>query len=247
MNDTMQSEFLTYLANLDAPPGQRLPPIKKIAAQLGISKSKLREQLEVARTLGFVEVRPKTGTRTQAFSLLPTLITGLQFGMTSNPGLFDSLGMLRNHLEAGFWNEAVRLLRDEDKKLLQELIDRAWQRLKSTPIQIPHSEHCQLHLTIYSRLDNPILQAILEAYWHFYERIGSQRYSDYEYLHRVWEYHEKMVDAIVAGDYETGYQALVEHIGLLRQSSEMDNYRPTNDSKSEIDSLIKTMGVTPYE
>jgi DNA-binding FadR family transcriptional regulator len=247
MDDTMQSEFLTYLAGLNAPPGQRLPPIKKIAAKLGISRSKLREQLEVARILGFVEVRPKTGTRTQAFSLLPTLITGLQFGMEADNGLFDSLGMLRNHLEAGFWHEAVRLLHDEDKERLQELVDRAWQRLKSTPIQIPHSEHRQLHLTVYSRLDNPILQAVLEAYWFFYERIGYKRYSDYDYLHRVWEYHEKMVDAIITGDYESGYQALVQHIGLLQQSLEMDNYQPAIESGAEIDSFVGTMGVTPYE
>ncbi len=247
MDDTMQSEFLTYLAELNAPPGQRLPTIKEIAAQLGISKSKLREQLEVARILGFVEVRPKTGTRTREFSLLPTLITGLNFGMMVDPGLFDSLGVLRNHLEAGFWDEAVRLLRDEDKQLLQELVDRAWQRLRSTPIQIPHREHRRLHLAIYSRIDNPILQAILATYWYFYERIGYQRYSDYDYLNRVWKYHQKMVDSIVEGDYENGYQALVQHIGLLQQSSEMDNYQPVIKSRAGIDSFIGTMGVTPYE
>ncbi|MEJ2563859.1 MAG: hypothetical protein P8Z42_14425 [Anaerolineales bacterium] len=56
-----------------------------------------------------------------------------------------------------------------------------------------------------------------------------------------------MVDAIITGDYESGYQALVQHIGLLQQSLEMDNYQPAIESGAEIDSFVGTMGVTPYE
>ena len=58
------SEFLRYLVENGAEAGGRLPPIPTLAQELGISSGKLREQLEVARELGFVEVRPKTGIRT---------------------------------------------------------------------------------------------------------------------------------------------------------------------------------------
>jgi DNA-binding GntR family transcriptional regulator len=60
---------------------------------------------------------------------------------------------------------------------------------------------------------------ILEAYWEAYEAVGLNVYADYEYLQEVWSYHQKMVDAICRGDFELGYQALVEHKDLLYHRS----------------------------
>jgi DNA-binding GntR family transcriptional regulator len=95
-------------------------------------------------------------------------------------------------------------------------MDKAWERLKGEPIQIPHAEHRELHLTIYSRLHNPYVLGILEAYWEAYETAGLNVYSDYSYLHEVWSYHERIVKGIVRGDYDDAHTALVEHTGLVR-------------------------------
>lgn len=48
-----------------------------------------------------------------------------------------------------------------------------------------------------------------------YEAVGLNVYADYKYLQQVWHYHQDMVDAIAAGDYDRGYAALVEHKDLL--------------------------------
>ena len=79
--DTVSSEFMNYLIELNAEPGTRLPPINELAVILGISSGKLREQLEVARELGLVDVRPKTGIRIRGFSFFPTVRTGLRFAL----------------------------------------------------------------------------------------------------------------------------------------------------------------------
>ena len=60
---------------------------------------------------------------------------------------------------------------------------------------------------------------ILEAYWDAYEAVGLNMYAGYDYLQQVWDYHQRMVDAIRSGDFETGYQALVEHKDLLYHRS----------------------------
>lgn len=210
-----QSEFLNYLAEADFCPGQRLPAIQELSQLLGIGISKLREQLEVARVLGLVEVRPRTGIRTLAYSFLPGIRTSLRFAMAFDPSHFDLFGELRDHIEASYWHEAVRLLQPEDKKILETLVNRAWEKLRGSPIQIPHTEHRKLHLTIYSRLNNPFVIGLIEAYWDAYEVVGLNVFSDYEYLERVWNYHQQMVDAILDDDVDAGYQALVEHVGLL--------------------------------
>ncbi len=220
----LDSDLLQFLAQNGCEQGKRLPSIPDLADQLGISTGKLREQLEVARTMGLVEVRPKTGMRTQAYDFFPMLRANLLFALAVDPGVFEQYGMLRNHVEASFWHEAVSLLQEEDIRDLEELIDRAWEKLRGEPIQIPHGEHRELHLTIFRRLDNHFVRGLLEAYWEAYEAVGLDVYADYTYLEQVWTYHERMVQAIVDGDYDAGYRALVEHTGLIHHRPELGNY-----------------------
>lgn len=211
-----QSEFMRYLAQSSFPAGERLPPLPELARKLGLSVGKLREQLEVARTLGLVEVRPKTGIRALPFSAFPGLWVSLRYALSSHPGSFEKFEDLRHHVEASFFHEAVRLLQPDDLRHLERLVAKDWERLRGEPIQIPHAEHRELHLAIYSRLNNPFVRGILEAYWEAYETSGLNVYSDYAYLHEVWTYHERVVTGIVRGNFDDAYAALIEHTGLVR-------------------------------
>jgi DNA-binding FadR family transcriptional regulator len=228
----LPSELLTYLARNAYPPGTRLPAIQELSNTLSISTGKLREQLEVARQLGLVEVRPKTGIRTLEFSFSRMIKTGLSYALTLDPNFFFQFGILRNNVEAAFWYEAIRLLQSEDKDHLQDLLESAWSKLRGYPIQIPHAEHRDLHLTIYSRLENPFVVGLLEAYWEAYEAVGLNMYADYSYLESVWNYHEVMVRAILSGDEHAGYQALVEHTGLIHNRPEIGRFRPPEIEKT---------------
>jgi len=209
-------EFLDYVATRAREPGTRLPSIRDLSRQLGISPAKLREQLQVARALGIVDVRPKTGIRTREFSYLPSVRLAVLLALTQDPRRFEDIRLLRTQLEEAFWSEAVSLLRSTDVDELERLVKRAWERLRGDPVQIPHAEHKALHLTVFSRLPNPLVRALLESYWEAYEAVGLSLYADYDYLHEVWTYHEAMVQAIRRGDLEAGKRALVDHTGLLR-------------------------------
>jgi DNA-binding FadR family transcriptional regulator len=215
---------MNYLVELNAEPGTRLPPINELAIILGISSGKLREQLEVARELGLVDVRPKTGIRVRGFEFFPTVRTGLRFALALDRSYFEQYSRLRNQVEASFWHEAVELLLADDKAYLQELMDRAWSKLRGDPVQLPHDEHRELHLTIYSRLNNAFVLGLLEAYWDAYEAVGLDRYEDYTYLREVWTYHGRMIDAIHNAEFDEGYQALVEHTALLRTRPQAQTY-----------------------
>ena len=63
----LDSPFLKYLIETDAVPGERLPALSDISDELGISIGKLREQLEVAKSLGLVSVRPRLGIQREPF------------------------------------------------------------------------------------------------------------------------------------------------------------------------------------
>jgi DNA-binding FadR family transcriptional regulator len=214
--DKLDSDLLRYIAGHTAQAGTSLPSTEKLSAELGVSIGKLREQLEVARTLGLVEVKPKTGIRLTGYSFLPAVRTSLLFALASGHADFEAFSVLRNHLEAAFWHEAVAKLTPDDHQHLRVLIQQARAKLNGHPIQIPQAEHRDLHLSIFSRLDNPFVTGLLEAYWDAYEAVGLSLYSDYAYLQEVWDYHARIVEAIVAGKSAEGHDLLIQHTHLIR-------------------------------
>ena len=235
----LSSEFLSFLAahyqengapNDDAPEDARLPTLTDLSKELGLSISCLREQLEVAKALGLVDVRPRLGIRRLPYSFLPAVRQSLSYAIVVDRANFIAFSSLRNHIEAAYWYEAVRCLTSEDHQRLQGLLALAWEKLDALSIHIPHAEHRQLHLTIFSRLGNVYVEGLLEAYWEAYEAVGLDLYTDYNYLRQVWEYHQRMVDAICAGDFDLGYRALSEHKDLLF-------HRPNPDKLEQLEPL----------
>jgi DNA-binding FadR family transcriptional regulator len=207
---------MRYLARREEPESQGLPALTELSRELGVSVASLREQLEVARALGLVDVRPRLGMRRLPYTFRPAVRQSLTYALTLDESQFEKYSGLRNHLETAYWEEAVQKLTDQDKKELRNLIARAREKLNGSPIQVPHEEHRNLHLSIYRRLDNPFVMGLLEAYWDAYEAVGLNVFAGgYEYLQEVWKYHETMVESICSGDYQAGREALIKHIDLL--------------------------------
>ena len=217
INPDSLSEFLRYLAQHGDENGQQLPALSDLSRELGVSIASLREQLEVARALGLVEVRPRTGTKRLPYSFTPAVRQTLDYAITYDKNNFEAFADLRQHVETAYWYEAVELLTIEDQENLRKLISRAWEKLRGNPIQIPHEEHRELHLGIYRRLNNPFVTGLLEAYWGAYEAVGFNFYTDLNYLEEVWHYHQKMIDGICNQDFDSGYKALNDHTDLIYQ------------------------------
>ncbi len=212
------SEFIEYFIEryIEANGDEYLPSMQELSQELGISQGKLREQMEVAKAFGLVEVQPKTGIKPLEYSFLPAVSESLMLSLALDCWKnFEAFSALRNHVEAAFWHEAVRRLEDSDKSDLKTLIEHAWEKLRSNQVQIPHREHCELHLRIFCRLENPFVIGILEAYWQAYERVGLNLFTDYSYLEKVWRYHSEMVESICDGEFDAGHEALVAHQKLL--------------------------------
>jgi DNA-binding FadR family transcriptional regulator len=209
------SEFVRYLASHpEAENG--FPSLNDLSHETGVSVASLREQLEVARALGFVDVRPRAGIRRLAYSFTPAIRQSLGYAIALNNEYFHKFSDMRNHLEAAYWYEAVAKLTPEDKNELRAILARALEKIRGTPVQVPHEEHRKLHLLIFSRLDNPFVTGIFESYWEAYEAVGLNVFAGgYEYLQEVWQYHEKMVQSICNNQFEAGYDALVKHTDLL--------------------------------
>lgn len=223
MQIDLGSDLLTYMVQAGYRPGDRLPALTELTtdAHLGISISKAREQLEVARTLGMIEVRSKTGMRMKAYSFAPAVQFSLFYALALNPHAFEQFSALRTHVEVAFWIEACRLLHDEDRTHMRSLLTTALAKLNGSTIHIPNEEHREFHLTVFKRLDNPFVTGLLEAYWDAYSAVELNRYADYRYLREVWMYHERILDAIDAGDYEQAREWFLAHTRLIHHRPQM--------------------------
>ena len=218
------SELLDYLAekNLQQT-AAHLPNLSEISKELGISVARLREQLEVAKALGLVEAKPRVGLRQLPYSFLPAVRQSLSYAIQIDPHNFNIYSELRDQIEEAYWEKAVSLLKPADLETLKALVNKAWAMLHAEPVKIPHQEHKQFHLLIYSRLNNPFVEGLLEAFWDAYEKIGANLYVDYEYLEKVWKLHQEMIDAISVGDYSRGYQAMTGHRHLIQHQDTSDS------------------------
>ena len=213
--DKLDSEFLDYLITHHVNPGDRLPALSDIGDGMGVSVGKLREQLAVARGMGVVSVRPRLGIQRELFNFAESVLPAVLFSLATGEANFAHLSRLRQAIEVSFWDEAVVRLTPDDKALLGRLVADAWGKLRGDPIHIPNGEHRQLHMTIFSRLDNPFVQGLLIAYWDAYDASELTRFMRYRYWVEVWNYHERIVDALCANDFECGRRLLSEHFSLL--------------------------------
>ena len=211
----LDSQFLNYLIDKQLLPGERVPTLQDIGDELGISVGKLREQLEVARSLGLVSVRPRVGIQREPLDFAKAILPGVLFGLGTGEATFSQFSQLRRAIETELWGTAVVQLTAADKAQLRQIIQRAWEKLRGEPVHVPNGEHRQFHLLIFSRLQNPFVQGLLAAYWDAYEASELTRFATYQYWLDVWTYHEKICDALHANDVEAGRRLLMEHFELL--------------------------------
>jgi DNA-binding FadR family transcriptional regulator len=215
----LPSTILQYIVDneLAAQDGEpvKLPPMEDLAKELAISRGKLREEMVAVQAYGVVDMRPGDGTYVCPFDFYTAIRTLVLYGMACNWRNFDHFYNLRTQLEVGFWEEAVNKLTEEDKRELKRILAHAERKLQGSRAEIPHKEHCDLHLLVFRRLENEFVQGLLRAYWDAYEAVGMHRYFDYSYYEKIWGGHRKMVEAIVAGEIEAGKQAMTDHFTLL--------------------------------
>ncbi len=194
----------------------RLPPLEQIGRKLGHSVPNLREQLAVARALGLVDAKPKVGIRLRPYSFTPAVSLSLRVAVALDRSYFDQFAELRREVERAFFRRAAQALRSQERRELQALVQRAWNKLNERPPRIPHREHRDLHLTLYRCLDNTFVKGVVEAFWDLYEAVGLNRYADIEFLRKVWQYHQRIVELIIAEDYDAAQKWFDEHLDMLK-------------------------------
>ncbi len=227
----LDSPFLTYLVQNGVLSGDRLPTLAEISHEMGVSIGKLREEVGLARAWGLVSLRPRVGMQREPFDFAAIMLPAVLFGLSTGDITFQQLSQLRRGLETSLWQDAVQSLLPEDLRQLRALVAAAQAKLQAAQVEIPFAEHRDLHLTIFSRLQNPLVTGLLSVYWEAYQASEITRYNSYYYWVEVWSYHDAIVSALENQAFDQGRALLIEHFNLLPQSPLLmvrDGHHPTH-------------------
>jgi len=219
--DKEKTSLLTYLAEASKNE-QDIPSIAELSQILGVSIASVREQLEVARQLGFVDVKPRKGIQRRPFSLVPLISLGMNYGIYSEAHLLSDYIELRKHLELSYWNDAFDVLKDDQMDYMQFLIDIALRKLQRKPAIIPTEEQSEFHLTLFRPLGNKVLISILEAAWALEENNGGKILADLDDMLSSWRTRQIIVDALREKDKTKGKNALESLLALANKPKEAD-------------------------
>lgn len=209
------SEFLKYIADKSAMGEERIPALTVLSKELQVSVASLREQLEVARVLGFVEVKPKTGIRWLPYNFTPSILLSVTYAISISEDYFEQFRDLRNHLEGAYFLEAAAKLTRYDIEQLTNIVLRAEEKIVSIPPKLPHTEHREFHARIFQKVNNPFVQSIFNVYWDIYEYQGYAIINDLDYLKQVWYFHRIVLEGIQTGNIHQALAAFLEHKDLM--------------------------------
>ena len=162
-------------------PGDKLPTLTEISQELGISVGKLREQLEHARALGLVSVKPRVGMTREPFSFVPVVVPGTLFALAMEEASFEQISQLRRGLETIFWDEAVMQLLPQDIARLQKLSKRRSANLVEVIMasRFLCNEHRDPAYDHFRPNRQSFIIGLLTAYWDAYDATELTRYQSW--------------------------------------------------------------------
>ncbi len=210
-----QRGLLDYLIDKAKDPNSPIPAIQKLSSELGVSAACLREQMELAKNLGIISTQPRNGIEILPYQFKPAVEKSLYYAINLDQKYFHQYSELRNHLERVYFIKAAQELDKNSLNELKKYVVQAYSKLKGFPVQIPHQEHRNYHLTFFRPLKNVFLMGLLESYWDMYEQVGLDLYNNLDYLIKVWDFHQRIVEEIETGDYQKAEKLLIEHMELI--------------------------------
>lgn len=206
-------------------PGDRLPAERKLAEELDISRSSLREAIQKLASRGRLVSRPGGGTYVcdvpHSWSE-EVIVDPLASLFMVNPEYRFDVLEIRHGLEgAGAWHAALRAT-DDDKRRLRERFDAMIELHGSENTMDEARADATFHLTIAEASHNLVLLQVMRGLFTLLQTNISQNLEKLYTLPKVFEplsaQHRELMEAIIAGDPERARHAAHVHIDFVHTS-----------------------------
>jgi len=178
-------------------PGERIPE-EKIAAQLGVSRTPIREAMRVLAVQGLVKIYPNR------FAEVVTL---------SQKEIQD-LGLLRINLDSLAAQYAIQYGSNADFQKLKKISDECKAAAEAGDIYKRIKKDCDFHIELTRIGKNDILLKIQKELYLKIHLLQITKYSSVEDMRRI-EHHESIVEYLMERNTEKVLESIYKHLSAF--------------------------------
>jgi DNA-binding FadR family transcriptional regulator len=206
-----------YIERSGLTEGDRLPPEREIAQQLGVSRPLVREALQHWRSLGFIETINGRGTFLRVQSIAPDTQHVVLFINPERETLMQTLEIRRGLEPEAAALAAVRATPEQIEHLerLMDAIDDAYARVGDAP-----DEDWAFHQALYDASGNPMFGQLINAIHSLFHRFWENPVNRPGFARRGIVHHRTLVERIRDRDPEGARAAALLILQVLQEDLE---------------------------
>ena len=195
-------------------PGMMLPPERELADQIGVSRTVVREAVQVLAAMGLVESRQGVGTIVRQANG-DQLSEQLNLMLQTKGFTLDNLHHVRSILEVEITSLAARQATDEEIYELHEIVGRMEAQVED-PIAYAESD-AEFHRCLAKISHNPLLVLLLDSISDILRevRLSVSMYPDISL--KALPDHRLILERVQERDSEGGRQVMRLHLEHARQ------------------------------
>lgn len=227
---TVLNELVQMIITGDFTPGELLPPEAVLSSQFGVSRTVIRETMKRLQEKGMITVAQGRGTHVNEahrWNVMDPLVLSTMIDHDSTLGVLDDLSAVRASLEATMAQAAAGRVDDDARAHLRERLDIMAERMDD---QASFREaDVAFHLAVMELSDNGLAENIARVL--ISHAVGSDRFTGIDpaqAFELTMTEHERIVEAISAGDPEAARVAMTEHILGSWQRRRLPNGRQSD-------------------
>ena len=207
-------DLVTAIVTGAVKPGEPLPPEGELVSAFGVSRTVIRESVKRVEEKGMVTVAQGRGTvvtPATEWNLLDKVVIGAMIENDETLGILDELAEVRGDLESSMASAAAALRTDDDVVALRTALEVQAAALADHDAfqTLDRRFHDVVMRASGSRLAESIAHTLLQRaseYARFHGDPGAEGYA------LTLVEHQRVLDAVAAGDPEAARAAMRDHI-----------------------------------
>ncbi|MGP4017003.1 FadR/GntR family transcriptional regulator [Saccharopolyspora sp. 5N708] len=211
----LQDKVVDLILESGLQPGAPLPSEPQLMAQFGASRNSIRETLRALHTLGIVDIRHGYGTfvgEAPVTALLPGLLFRARQSARQDASTLADFIQLRRILETSLIAEVPA---NADDALIGELESCVAEMRSGDVVEADR----RFHQLLYRPVDNEIAVQLIDLFWTVYHRVEAEIDPPEVVRDEIGAEHQRIVDAIRAGDADAAAQEMSRHFSDIERRS----------------------------
>jgi len=207
--EQLVERLVTLIREMGLTPGEKLPPERELSAQLGVSRASVRQALVVLEVQGLVEVRHGEGTILRHTAPNRAVVAALQTHERRLRDVHDA----REALEVKIAELAALRRTDADLEVIDEALEFMAGEVDAGDRGLTGDE--RFHHAVTEAAHSPVLEALMQDISDAIRETRIESLSQPGRPRKSLRSHQKIAEAIRAGDGRAAARAMRAHIGLV--------------------------------